>query len=109
MNHATRARAALFTSLGLLPALPLACADDSSLQPCGESTPVPANTAAIAGAVPQPRGVSSGLQLCQNGVLHRPEPVSCESQLPRALPPASSEPGLSQLQFLYPSIHPDVD
>ena len=101
--HTRSLRAALFTSLGLMP---LACLEADSaaggrLAPCGESAPASGNP-----------DVVTGIYRCDNGVLHRPEPVTCASHLPRPLPPGAgadagdvNETSLSQVEYLYPEHH----
>jgi hypothetical protein len=53
--------------------------------------------------------VFTGIEQCDNGVLHRPTPVTCSVNLPRPLPPGSgagddagSEAAMSQVDYLYP-------
>ena len=72
--HTRSLRAALLTSLGWIP---FACHETEPLPPCGEST-------AVVRA-----DVATGLYLCENDLLHRPQPVTCASHLPRPLPPAA--------------------
>jgi hypothetical protein len=49
--------------------------------------------------------VDTGLQRCESGLIHRPEPVACQSALPRPLPPTSGvdagEGATTQVQLLY--------
>jgi len=91
--HTRSLRAALLTSLGLIP---LACQERSGPSPsaCGESTPLV-------------RAVATGLYLCENGLAHRPQPVICTSHLPRPLPAGAdagvgNEASVSQVEYLYP-------
>jgi hypothetical protein len=134
MKHAVLARHALLTSLGLLP---LACSvtvdatprgkgtdlegtyprePDAGLEgeaaritSCNANTPLPSNGLLqdMVGSPWQLLAVNTGLQGCESGVIHRPEPVTCQSALPRPLPPASSANGdaaeatLSQVELLY--------
>ena len=143
MKHAVLARHALLTSLGLLP---LACglAGDAApgdrdadlegtaqrgpgaapegstvrITSCDTSTPLPSN-GLLQDMVGSPRQLSAmdtGLAGCESGVIHRPEPVTCQSGLPRALLPASSADAgaatTTQVELLYrgslPEIGPDV-
>jgi hypothetical protein len=50
----------------------------------------------------------TGIERCDNGVLHRPAPVACSSRLPRPLPPANdagaaadASGALTQVGYLY--------
>lgn len=73
---------------------------------CGDSVPVAQDEMGqIVYGYPRPPapGVATGVYRCDSGLLHRPEPIVCESGLPRPLPP-EPEPGmtaLTQVDFLY--------
>ena len=123
MTHAIRARHVLLTSLGLLP---LACSaatgtgsDDRDLEAgnqgssrpvlaeCGASVPLGSGSVEGSwlgiGLPRQVREVDPGLSLCESGVIHRPEPVTCESVLPRA-PMSEGDAGaasVTQFELLY--------
>lgn len=80
------------------------------LPSCGESTPVLNEQMArrVTGVAPVlEQGIETGVYRCDNGVIHRPEQVSCASGLPRATPPAidaGADAGvgdLTQIEFLY--------
>jgi hypothetical protein len=127
MTHARRARRALLTSLGLLPlACGLGSKGDSGgissdfeakrerpsipIAECGAGIPIfSTGTTSFnigIGGPPQHDAVDTGLTRCESGVIHRPEPVACQSALPRPVPPVSGgdagAPTLTQFEFLYP-------
>lgn len=96
-------------------------ADPPPLAGCGRDRAVPAEQMGlgrgVTGNTPVlTKGIETGIHWCEgNGLLHRPEPVTCASGLPRPLPPSaavndagaapSGEDGaLSQVEFLYPTI-----
>jgi len=109
--HTRSLRLALLSSLGLVP---FGCRSEeptdglqlrSRLAQCVSSTPVPAEESP-GGAVTRIPGTFTGIERCDNGVLHRPAPVTCSSGLPRPLPPAgdagsASESTPAQSDFLY--------
>jgi hypothetical protein len=127
MNHAIRARHALLSSLGLLP-LGCGVADAGSggtttdqstrraaLDACEASTALPSrDTLGTAFGDPlQLQPVDTGLQSCKSGVIHRPEPVTCQSALPRPLPPASGADAgaaaTTKVELLYSSTASEME
>lgn len=126
MNHAIRARHALLTSLGLLP---FACATSTgagsdeelgagsrrvALAECGASAPLTAEgleTRLLYGDPRQLRSVDPGLLLCESGVIHRAEPVTCESGLPRPMASGADAgaAGVTQFELLYGFAASDTD
>jgi hypothetical protein len=138
--HTRSLRLALLGSLGLVP---LGCArgdavnglqshsSDASVDPddvgasptlaaCRESTPWPAEKlgrglAIVGRAEPLRMGVFTGIERCDDEVLHRPVPISCSSALPRPLPPVAEAgttgdagSGPSQVQYLYGEVRDDL-
>jgi len=129
--HTRPLRLALLTSLGLLPLgcdrdaggdgalspsastdLHSSALDDAGVAECGVSTVISIESRWVAGqleALTAP--IDTGLERCENGVLHRVTPVTCSSGLPRPLPPAADAGstadggGISQVDYLYGPPH----
>jgi len=95
----------------------------AALAACGQSLPVTADalSGSVGGRSPTlTPGVFTGIERCENGLLHRPEPIACNLGLPRPLPPGAADAGaadggsnadasdfaagaapLSQVEYLY--------
>ncbi|HKO92493.1 MAG TPA: ferritin-like domain-containing protein [Polyangiaceae bacterium] len=75
---------------------PVAPLQRAMLAACGQSVPVTADAlgGSIGGRSPTlTPGVFTGIERCENGLLHRPEPVTCSVGLPRPLPPGAADAG----------------
>lgn len=90
---------------------------DYSLPGCGQDSAVHAEHMGIGVSQRSPvvtSGIATGIYQCESGLLHRPQPVTCQSHLPRPLPPTAGDAGAapdvgegaqpSQVAFLYPEI-----
>ena len=114
MHHTYRLRVALLTSLGFLPA---ACIGGRAAD-TGDETPGPGigpgTTLTACDDTPlfvnvpvpgirdglEPGNIDTGLVEDCTGLIHRPTPVACASQLPRPMPPADAGAAVSQLEYL---------
>jgi hypothetical protein len=90
-------------------AVPVRDGGSSQLAACGQSAPVPNGELGVVNvrrSSSAAQDVFTGIERCDNGVLHRPAPVTCSVSLPRPLPPSSedagSETSISQVDYLYP-------